>query len=222
MLFDERLDQLVTDLISQWNIAERRIKRAEQVGGEEAVGSAIFELRYAGRKLIDALQLLLTRDWRSDNKVYEHICRTLADGIEDCVKSKHDAIDAMVDFIVIWFDEIEKLIGTGELVKLFPEYLSVTSKVAIIQQNVMESRGNRLAGRDGAQDRDSVYDKIENEGYADLLALFQKMKTSAPRVQAIVDHENWIKRRDFWLIFGTFLASIAIVGLEIYRIFFMH
>jgi hypothetical protein len=49
MLLDARLDRLLSDLVLQWNIAERRIKKAEQVGGAEAVASAIFELRYAGR-----------------------------------------------------------------------------------------------------------------------------------------------------------------------------
>jgi len=214
MLFDERLDQLIADLISQWNVAERRIKKAEQVGGEEAVGSAIFELRYAGRKLIDVLHLLQTKDWKNDNKTYELICRNLADAIEDCVKAKHDAIDAMVDFIVIWFDEIETAIGIAKLIELFPEYLGVTARIAGIQQKVIESRGNRVAGRDG------VYDNIETTDYDTLLALFQKMKVSAPRVQAMVDQDNWRKKRDFLLLLGTFITGLALVGLTIYEIFF--
>jgi hypothetical protein len=52
MLNDE-LDNALRELITQWNVAERRIKKAEQVRANEVVASAIFELRYAGRKIID-------------------------------------------------------------------------------------------------------------------------------------------------------------------------
>ena len=63
-MLDDRFDKLFRALIEQWNIAERRIKKAEQVRGNEVVSSAIFELRYAGRKLIDAHSLVLTRATR--------------------------------------------------------------------------------------------------------------------------------------------------------------
>jgi hypothetical protein len=95
-MFDDDIDRLFEQLDTQWNIAERRIKKAEQVRGGEVVSSAIFELRYAGRKLIDALELLRTKNW-NDNKVeYDKIRRFLHDAIEDCVKAKHDAIDSML------------------------------------------------------------------------------------------------------------------------------
>jgi hypothetical protein len=214
-MIDPRIDRLFADLITQWNIAERRIKKAEQVGGEEAVGSAIFELRYAGRKIIDCLHLLLNKDL-GDPEPYELICRNLADSIEDCVKAKHDAIDAMVDFITIWFSELEKQIGITEMVRIFPEYLGVVSRIAIIQDNIVESRGDRLGNRDG------VYDNVENEDYENLLRLFNKMKTSHGRVQAIIDKERRTKRRDFWiLVIGAgagVLAFIAITSFETYKL----
>ena len=56
---DEELVRLLQRTFEQWNIAERRIKKAEQVRGNEVVTSAIFELRYAGRKIVDALTLAL-------------------------------------------------------------------------------------------------------------------------------------------------------------------
>ena len=45
-MLNSELDKLFKDAIAQWNIAERRIKKAEQVKGNEVVNSAIFELRY--------------------------------------------------------------------------------------------------------------------------------------------------------------------------------
>src|SRR5437868_4128965 len=110
-MFDDVIDRLIKHFIDEWNIAERRIKKAEQVRGGEVVTSAIFEMRYAGRKLVDALHLLCGKDWQIDSGCHDKIVRFLHDGIEDCVKAKHDAIDAMIDFVIHWFDDTEKRIG---------------------------------------------------------------------------------------------------------------
>lgn len=58
-MFDNEVEEAIKKLIVQWNIAERRIKKAEQVRGNEVVGAAIAELRYAGRKYIDASHILI-------------------------------------------------------------------------------------------------------------------------------------------------------------------
>lgn len=199
-MLDAVLDQLFKDVIAQWNIAERRIKKAEQVQGNEVVNSAIFELRYAGRKIIDALQLILGADWRNDRQVYEQIRRYLADAIEDCVKAKHDSIDAMIDFVTTWFDELEKRIGLKALIQMFPEYLDVTSRIAAVQDKIAHSRQHRTTARD------SVYDDIENNDYEAILQLYNKMRLSRDRVQAIVDGET---RRE-WISIGALAVNIVL------------
>jgi hypothetical protein len=216
MLLDEKLDRLLQDLITQWNIAERRIKKAEFVRGGEVVSSAIFELRYAGRKLIDAVALILHKDWKNDPKLYEDICRFLADAIEDCVKAKHDAIDAMVDFITIWFQELEDKVGLEKLVELFPEYLGATAKIAQIQDKISQSREDRIASRDG------VYDQIEDTDYESLLNLYDKMRVSKERVGELIRSKHRRERRDFWLRFITAAGAVILVGFELYRLIWGH
>jgi hypothetical protein len=193
MLLDEKLDKLLIDLSAQWNIAERRIKKAEFVQGGEVVGSAIFELRYAGRKVIDAHTLVLTKEWRTDPKVYDDICRFLADAIEDCVKAKHDAIDAIVDFITNWFEELETRVGLRKLVELFPEYLDTTARIAQIQDKISQSRENRIAARDG------VYDEIETTDYEVLLKLYDKMRLSKERIEVVSSEIRGKERQDYWV-----------------------
>lgn len=215
-MLDAELDRLFKDLIAQWNIAERRIKKAEQVQGNEVVNSAIFELRYAGRKLIDALQLILHTDWQNDNQIYEQIRRYLADAIEDCVKAKHDSIDAMVDFVTTWFDELEDRISLKKLIEMFPEYLDVTSRIAVIQDKIAHSRQHRTTARD------SVYDEIEANDYEDILRLYDKMRLSRDRVQAIVDSDTlreWINiiALAVNIVLGAVIATgtVVLVGFEI-------
>jgi hypothetical protein len=216
MLLDEKLDGLLKDLNTQWNIAERRIKKAEFVQGGVVVNSAIFELRYAGRKLIDAHALIREKDWKNDSKTYEDICRFLADAIEDCVKAKHDAIDAMVDFVTNWFNELEARVGPEKLVSLFPEYLVTTASIAQIQDKIAQSRENRIAARDG------VYDEIEKVEYKSLLDLYDKMRLSRDRIDLIHSSQRRKERSDFYLLFVPAAAAVFLVLLEIYKLIFGH
>jgi hypothetical protein len=79
MLDDAELKAALQELIKQWNIAEARIKKAEQVRGNEVVASAIFELRYAGRKLVDAIEISsetnLAADKEARAKVRDFLAR---------------------------------------------------------------------------------------------------------------------------------------------------
>ena len=42
-MLNDKLDERLRELISQWNIAERRIKQAENARAQEIVSSAIYE-----------------------------------------------------------------------------------------------------------------------------------------------------------------------------------
>ena len=46
-MFDRDIDAAISQLVEQWNIAERRIKKAEFTTGNQVVFSAVQELRYA-------------------------------------------------------------------------------------------------------------------------------------------------------------------------------
>ncbi|MCJ2114997.1 hypothetical protein MKK64_27970 [Methylobacterium sp. E-025] len=119
-MLDAELDAALCALIEQWNVAEKRIKRAEHVRANEIVAPAIFELRYAGRKIVDSIQIILAHDIFQDAEKHAKVSSFIADATEDCVKAKHDAIDAMMNFVTTWFDETEKSIGVEEIQKFFP------------------------------------------------------------------------------------------------------
>ena len=206
MLFDHKLDRLYKQLIFQWNIAERRIKKAEQVCENEVIVSAVFELRYAGRKIVDAQLLLLDKDWKNDQDEYDNICRFLADAIEDCVKAKHDAIDAMLYFVTIWFKENEKRIGLHRLMEIFPNYIDVTAQISAVQAKIARSREDRVSARDG------LYDEIEIQDYDMMLLLYDKMSISKDRIQRIASRAEWMERILAW---GTGIITIGTVILVI-------
>jgi hypothetical protein len=199
-MLDDKLDDALRGLIAQWNIAERRIKKAEQVRANEVVASAIFELRYAGRKIIDALDIILKNNIGADQDAHTKVHAYLADATEDCVKAKHDAIDAMLDFITTWFHESEKRIGLDQIQKYFPAYVETTVTIGIIQDKIAASRGDRNNSRDG------IYDDIERDHYDQILALFNNMSRSRYRV----DFEVGRARRNGRILWGITIASLLV------------
>jgi len=181
---DEELDRLLQRTFEQWNIAERRIKKAEQVRGNGVVTSAIYEQRFAGPEIVDALTLALERDVADNSLHGESVRRYVDDAFEDCVKAKNDAIDAVLDFVTIWFHEIETGPGSEGVTKYFQDLNEQTSKIAGIQDLIAGSRGDRNGNRD------DLCDQIERSGDDDILTLFSKMRASKDRVEAQVRRER--------------------------------
>jgi len=171
-VLNDKLDARLQELIKQWNIAEGRIKQAENVRAQEIVSSAIYELRYAGRKTIDAIYLVLTTDWQNDDELEGPIRAYIEDAIEDCIKAKHDAIDAALSFVTRWLAEQEIRIGLKYIQQFYPNYLEIVARIADIQEEIEESRRNRT------EKRDSIYDKIDVEGYDAILKLYRNMMVS--------------------------------------------
>jgi hypothetical protein len=184
MFNDPELDAKLAQLKQQWDIAERRIKKAENVCGQRVVTSAIFELRYAGRKLIEALHLATTEGWQSDPANRQKIGSYLDDASEDCVKAKHDAIDAMMDFVTVWFNAQENSLGLLKIQHFFPDFLQTRILIKKVQDRIEESRGDRT------KLRDALYDDIEQEGYDEVLALYDRMRLSKDIIEASVSRER--------------------------------
>lgn len=94
-----------------WDKAEHAIKLAEQVNGQ-VVNPAIYELRYAGRRLIEADQLEAKGD-------LEEAAKRLGDAQMDCMRARHDAVDAATSKITVHLElAIDKLGASREYPKL--------------------------------------------------------------------------------------------------------
>ncbi len=211
-MFDEEIVAAINRLIEQWNVAERRIKAAEQESDGRVVYVAVSELRYAGRKFVDACQLLASASRNAEER--KRALRYLSDATEDCVKAKHDAIDAAVDYVISWFKHVEDRLGLPTLVKYFPEYIDTLSMLYPIQRRIAESRANRTDGRD------DIYNDIEKDYYQKILKLYEKMRQSHDRIRAEVEKEEAEfekkqnrEKRLYTIAIGSFLAALAGVAL---------
>lgn len=192
-MIDAELMERLQELIKQWNIAEGRIKQAENIRAQEIVSSAIFELRYAGRKIIDSISLSLATDLNADPKARDQVRAYIEDAIEDCIKAKHDAIDAALSFVTRWFAEQEQRLGLKHLQQFYPNYLEITAKIVEIHEKVEESRQNRTTKRD------SIYADIDTQGYDLILKLYKEMSLSRDRVERTIRNEKLKDKFMLWL-----------------------
>jgi hypothetical protein len=210
-MLDDNLDAKLRELLEQWNIAEGRIKQAENARAQEIVSSAIYELRYAGRKVIDAIELVLNSNWTTDRVAYNQIHEFIDDAIEDCVKAKHDAIDAVMSFVVRWFSDQERIIGLDNIQRFYPNYLAATAKITDMQDKIEESR------KDRTKLRTAIYNEIEKGGYDEVLTLYKQMRDSKHRVDAAVKRRS---RKDRWLLYlaiaGAVGVAISVVHFAVY------
>ena len=85
---------LFADIQREWNAAEESIKRSEQIALDVSI-PAISELRYAGRRLVDAM------DIAQNGGNAQKVTAVLEDARFCCHRARHDAVDAALSKIAI-------------------------------------------------------------------------------------------------------------------------
>jgi len=146
------ISKALASLEVHWNLAEKAIKQAEQINAE-IVNPAIYELRYAGRRLVEAMPKL-DSDPDSAKKLIE-------DAIFDCCRARHDAIDAATSKISADFRISIKKIGPKNLLQYFPKFTEIFAILQDTRRKIVESRGNR-------DNRDEIYKTIQESDMVQL------------------------------------------------------
>ena len=183
----ERFDPALQRVVSAWNKAEATIKLAEQVN-DAIVNPAIYELRYAGRKLVEASECR-----QSDPSLASNL---LQDAYMDCCRSRHDAIDAASSKIISDLEISVKAIGGSIVLSHFPEWGILHEKVNEIRAKIASSREDRLA-------RNEIYDEIEQDDLDEVVKLHRRFQKVEPIMQKA-------SQRGRMHIFGSY--SVGILG----------
>ena len=177
-------------LCAEWNSAERAIKIAEQVNGE-IINPSIYELRYGGRRIIEAFELM--RDGR-----FEEAGSILKDAHFDCCRARHDAIDAATTKMTSDLDIALKKLGATPIIQAFPDYSNLVGMLVETRQKIAVSRENR-------DDRDAIYKSIVNDN---LVTIAQKFNMFQANEDVIIAHARSERRK---LFFGYGLAAAGVV-----------
>lgn len=183
---------ILADISAEWDQAERDIKLAEQVCGE-VVTPSIKELRYAGRRIVDALNEI------ASGGDEERVRPFLQDAKFNCHRARHDAIDVAISKIAVTLELISNKLGYEAILKVYPDFSTFWDQFSGTKEKIVESRANR-------ENRESIYASIENIQFQDLVREFGKIQRYEPIMKAIAKKDKIAK----WS--GYAFGGIGIIG----------
>ena len=179
----------------EWNKAEEDIKRAEQVCDEVVIPS-IMELRYAGRRLAQALELI------SKNGPTADIEKLLSDAAFNCHRARHDAIDAATAQIARVLKIAVTKLRYSVILQAFPQFPQLYSHLNILREKIVVTRGSATA-------RDHIYEAVEAGDFPALLRLFKEFQGCEPMMKRMARSERWER---ILVRLGLAIALLALLG----------
>lgn len=170
----------LTQIRHEWDCTERVLKEAETTC-EKVVFPSIQELRYAGRRLVDGLNVLF-EEGREDKAL-----DLLRDALFDCHRARHDAVDAVHSKVAGDMRLAVEYLGRDVVLSIFPEITEVQKLLHAIGRDLAEAREDR-------RDRDRIYKEIIVDDFRKLIGLHavfleneQAMKEMAERQRRAYD-----------------------------------
>lgn len=197
-LSDARCAQLNT-ILHEWNRAEEDIKTAEQICGK-VVNPSIKELRYAGRRIVDALARIGAGD---DG---EEVDKLFADALFDCHRARHDAIDAGTSKIAADLEIMLEKLKHDVVLAVYPGFREIFVDLQEVRNKIVASRGDR-------ENREAIYSVIEDSDFPALVRRFNDMRLSEGIMKSMATR-NRVRDLVGWggLIFGIVGAIVGVIG----------
>ena len=192
-LSDEHV-RLLSEIKTEWNRAEADIKAAEQVA-LDVVFPSVKELRYGGRRIVDAIHLITTAGDVAD------IASMLQDAKFNCHKARHDAIDAGTAKIAIQISIMVEKLGYESILPVYGGFASLVRDLNAVRENIVASRKAR-------ENRELLYSAIEHTDFPALVAAYNLMMSSEPIMRNLA-RKNRIS--GFFGKWGFILGVIAFV-----------
>jgi hypothetical protein len=171
---DKDIEAAQAQLLAEWNISEKYMKIAEQVG-DKAVISSINELRYGGRKVLEAIAIEKTDKTRA--------LAILSDALHDCYRARHDSIDASVSVINKHVNIMVRRLGYSKVAGVLPDLGELIISLSNAQEKIASSRSNRL-------ERGLLYDSIKEIDLPAIRRSYDKLRASEPPIMAEAARER--------------------------------
>lgn len=192
MNFSGQHVELFEQICAQWNKAEKDIKLAEQVSGKAVIPS-INELRYAGRRIVDALAKARFPGSEHDVAVL------LAEARFDCHRARHDAIDVGSSIIAGECEAMARHLGYEVILKTYPEFPALNAQLAKARRMIADSRQDR-------DKREEIYAELEDVAFPALVDKFNALKASGPIMAELAKSQ---RRKNAFLLWGCVATVIG-------------
>lgn len=191
---------LLSDIRGEWNKAEENIKLAEQVCSK-VVMPAIKELRYAGRRIVDALYYMNGVEC-DDNRVKD----LLNDAKFDCLRARHDAIDVATAKMAIDMETMVKELKYSVILNVYPDFHKLKKALDDARSNIAKSRGHR-------EDRERIYTNLEVTSLPEIVTMFNDMmsRESIMKEFAVAERKSILKN-NLGFYFGIVGSIAGVIG----------
>jgi hypothetical protein len=174
---DQSYSELLSNIQLEWNKAEAAIKSAEIVSHDVIVPS-INELRYAGRRIVDALQKKATGGRG------EEIEALLNDAIFDCRRARYDAVDAATSVVSLNVELLVQNVGYDTLLSAAPDFRDFFEKLQRLREKIVTTRQQR-------ERRDSIYSDIETADLPQMLGEYERLRGLESVLKSIARKRRW-------------------------------
>jgi hypothetical protein len=185
---------LLNSVLIEWNRAEEDIKIAEQVGNK-VVNPSIKELRYAGRRIVEALVKF------QKSAPAGEISALLNDALFDCYRARHDAIDAGTSKIAIDLEIMISRLGYEVILSVHPAFPKLFQDLQKIRDKIIDSRRDR-------ENREKIYSVLEASDFPVLVKSFAELRGNEHMMVAMAKRR---RRSELIGIVGFITAAIAII-----------
>lgn len=159
------VEDMLAQIAREWDKAERLIKSAERVRAQVVIAS-VNELRYAGRRLVDAQHL--SERAKTDPAAKEEFDRYISDALLFTARAQHDAVDAIVLFLQKAVEKYENEFGLSLLAEKYPRIFDIKAAIALADTLIIASRSDR-------EKRSIEYDRLADEHCPTLLEHYQHL-----------------------------------------------
>ena len=197
MHFTEEHLKILGEIQAEWNKAESDIKTAEMVV-HKIVLPAVKELRYAGRRIIDALMIISAN---SEDPDHSKIRALLEDARFDCHRARHDAIDAATAKIAADIEIMVESLGYHSILPAYPDFPRLYHELQNIRTRIKDSRLNR-------DNRESIYSIIEASQFPILVQLFNDMRANEPMMLELAKKG---RKDQFYGKWGLYFGGVGLV-----------
>lgn len=185
--------ELFVQIQEAWNKAEEAVKRSEQIAIDVTIPS-VTELRYAGRRIVDALNLA-SAEGDHDQKIRA----LLEDARFCCHRAQHDAIDVALAKIGIDLDNLTSKLGFEAVIRAYPPFQEFYATFAVAQEQVANSRHKR-------EERNAIYDTIGAVDLPELIKRYKEIMVVRPIAK------KFARQMFLGSINGILLTALAIAG----------
>lgn len=192
--------QVLESIRHEWGRAERDIKLAEQVCNE-IVFPSINELRYGGRRVVDAVHGLLTGAPATE------VDALFADARFDCHRARHDAVDTATSKIAITIDIMVDKLTYEAILPAYPDFVTLVRSLADVREKISISRKDR-------ENREAIYSAIEAADFPVLVKQYQELRASESIIRRLAKRNRWRDVWGFWgFVVGAVGAVLSIIGI---------